>query len=270
MKYVALIPVLMLFFGLSACQDSGTGQAIEDDSKVLATVGTYQVTQAYLNAYLQAKGVKQADQQQAAQALDEVIKMLSLGHQAEQSGMQLSLDQSLRIEQTRHRAMAQVAMEQYLLDKPVTEEDIKAEYQRVTAALQGQEYHVHHMLFNDEVPALSALDQLASGENYLAIEQQYLGGLESPKNVGDIGWVNIMQVPEVFRGPLQSLQAGQFHPTALQSQFGVHVLYLADKRPLTPPDYEAVKAGIKQSLEKEKLDRYQQLAVIKSKAKIVK
>ena len=138
MKNMNMVLVLLLFVVLSACQESGT-KALNDDSKVLATVGTYSVTEAYLNAYLQGKGVKQANQDQAAQALDEVIKMLSLGYQAEQAGLQLTLDQSLRLEQAEHRALAQAAMQQYLEDKPVTEADIKAEYQKVTKKVQKKD-----------------------------------------------------------------------------------------------------------------------------------
>ncbi len=265
-KYSILL--LTAVIGLTACQENQTA-ATTDDSKVLATVADYQVTQRYLETYLKSKGVAQADQQQSSQALDEIIKQLSLGHQAKLAGLQLSLEQSLRIEQAKHRSLAQAAIDQYLLERPVTEDDIQAEYQRVTAELKGQEYHVRHMLFQDEVAALTVLEQIPGNSTYLEAEQRYLASLEKPMNVGDIGWVNLMQVPEVFRAPLQSMQAGQVHPIPLQSQFGVHVLYLADKRALVPPDYATVKTGIKQTLERQKIDRYQQLAVIKSKAKVV-
>ena len=265
MKNCLLLPLMLLV--LLSCQNNGQ-PTIPDESELLAEVGTFRVTEQYLTTYLNSKGIQQPSSQQKDQALDEIIKQLALAHQANQNGLGLSIEQQLQLEQGRHRALAQAAMDQYILDKPVTEEEIKAEYERVTAELKGEEYRVHHMLFQDEVKAIEALDQIQQGVDYLTAEQTYLASLTNPKNVGDIGWVNIMQVPEVFRQPLQTMQPAQVHPKPLVSQFGVHVLYLADKRPLVAPDFETVKAGIKQSLERNKLDRYQQLAVIKAKAKV--
>lgn len=260
---------LLLLMSLLACHQESS-QDIVDPSPVLAQVGDLLLTEQYLLTYLQGQGVSSPTAQQRQQAQEELIKQLALAHQAKVNNISPSLAQSLRIEMARHRALAQAAIDQYVKERPISEADIREEYEQVTAALKGVEYHVRHMLYQDEVAALTVLDQLAAGVDYATLEAAYLADLPQAKNVGDIGWVNIKQVPEAFRAPLESMQAGQYHPQAINSQFGVHVLFLQDKRPLVAPEYEQVKDGIKASLERRLIDRYQQLAVIKAKVKVKK
>ncbi len=263
-----LFPLIILL-SLLACGKQAD-VAIKDDSKVLAAVGDYQVTEAYLAAFLSSQGLTQATDQQRAQGLDAIVKQLSLAHQANKDGLRLTQQQAFEIEQAKHRALAQAAIEKHLVANPISDADIQGEYQRITGELKGEEFHVRHLLFQDEVEALQILDQINAGEGYAAAEAAYLAANPQVKNVGDIGWVNIMQVPEIFKAPLQSMPVASVHSNTLVSQYGVHVLYLESKRPLLAPEFDTVEAGIRKALRQQKIDRYQQLVVIKAKAKIVK
>ena len=241
-----------------------------DDSKVLATIGGDSVTEAYLAAFLNSKDLSQLSEQQKKQGLDALINQLSLANQAAKDGLTMTQQQVFEIELAKQRILAQLAIEQHLAANPISEDDIQAEYKRITGELKGEEYHVRHLLFQDEVQALQTLDQITTGADYVAVESVYLRENAQVKNVGDIGWVNIMQVPEVFRSPLQSMPPGSVHPKTLVSQFGVHILYLENKRPLHIPELEKVEAGIRKTLTQKKISRFEQLSVIKAKAKIVK
>ncbi len=262
--------LLITLLSLMACNQQSTDESIEDDSKLLAAVGEYQVTEAYLSAFLRSQGLTQPTEQQQEQALETLVKQLSLAHHAHKNGLKLTQQQAFEIKQAKQLALAQVAIEQHLTDNPITDEDLKAEYKRISDELKGEEFHVRHLLYQDEAEALQVLDEINGSGDYLTAEKAYLSANPSTKNVGDLGWVNIMQVPEVFRKPLQTMQADTFHPHTLISQFGAHILYLDDKRPLVAPEFTEVEAGIRQTLRQRKIDRYQQLMVIKSKAKISK
>ncbi len=261
---------LLALMSLVACNQLATDEVIVDDSKTLAEVGEYKVTEAYLSAFLYSKGLTQPTEQQQAQALEGLVKQLSLAHQANKSGLKLTQQQAFEIKQAKQLALAQVAIEQHLIENPITDEDLKTEYKRISDELKGEEFHVRHLLYQDEAEALQVLDEIKGSGDYLTAEKAYLLVNPSTKNVGNLGWVNIMQVPEVFRKPLQTMQADDFHPQTLISQYGVHILYLDGKRPLVAPDFSEVEAGIRQTLRQRKIDRYQQLMVIKSKAKVSK
>ncbi|MCX7554541.1 peptidylprolyl isomerase [Marinicella sp. S1101] len=250
------------------------GQDVEratvDDSKVLAEVGDQPVTQAYLNAYLASQGMQSANAEQSAKALDALIKQMALAQMAEKSKIQLPLQQKLMLQQAKNRSLAQAAIKQNLLDNPVTEAEMRTEYERITKQLAGEEYHVRHLLYQDETQAIEVLNEIQGGADYITTEAAYLQANPNMRNVGDIGWVNIMQVPEVFREPLKTMATAAVYSRTLVSQYGVHVLYLEAKRDLVPPEFEAVKAGIMKTLEQKKSDRFQQLAVIKAKVKTSK
>lgn len=260
--YLVMLAALLL----SACKEQKS-LVIDDTSTVLATVADYDVTQAYLDSYLVSKGVTEASDEQKAFALGEVVKLVALANESRKSGLEPSLGQLLRLKQIEHQILAKTAVDNQLLKYPVTEAELLAEYEKTTAAITSEEYHVRHLLFQDESQAVAVLDQLKSGLSYLDAESEYLKSNPQGRNVGDIGWVNVMQVPEVFREPLKSMQIETIYPQTLVSQFGVHVLYLADKRPLLAPGFDEVKAGIKKTLEQRKIERYEQLAVIKAKVK---
>ncbi len=264
MKKVIFIVLCLL---LAACGNKDQ-QGINDTSRVLAQMGDFKLTEAYLQTYLKNSGISEPDNQQLNTAMDEIIAQQALAQQASKAGLNLSLEQLYTFQQFKERALAQLAVEKYLADYPVADAELQAEYERITAELQGQEYQVHHMLFKDEVQALTMLEEIKAGAVYTELEADYMLTHANVKNVGNIGWVNIMQVPEAFRGPLRQMQAGQVHDRVVNSQFGAHVLYLEGKRAIQPPAFEAVKEGIRKTLEQQKIDRYKQLAVVKAKVKL--
>jgi peptidyl-prolyl cis-trans isomerase C len=251
---------------LTACQQE---QSLTDDSPVLARVGEVNITGQMVTAYLLNQGVAQASNEQQAAALDALVKQQALVNLANKSELQLSALQQQSIELLKNQALAELMVKEHLRNNPISEADIKAEYDQVTRDLKGHEYHVRHMLYQDETQAIEALDEINQGAGYPVVEQLYLQQVGQVKNVGDIGWVNLRQVPESFRAPLQSLSPGQVHQQVVVSQFGVHVLYLEDKRELAPPDFATVKDGIRKSLEQKAAERFKQVAQVKSKAVIL-
>ncbi|TDR19607.1 peptidylprolyl isomerase [Marinicella litoralis] len=253
---------------LTACQPNSS--AVDDPSAVLVTVGDKEVTAMYVNAYLLNRGIKNPSQVQMEQGLEEVIKQQSLLLQAEKEGLELSTEQKLSIQQFKDQAMAQLAMQNYMSNNPISEEAIKAEYDRIVAELKGVEYKVRHMLYQDEVQALMALDEINAGASYLSKEKEYLASMGPVKNVGDLGWVNIKQVPEPFHKPLQTMESNQVHDKIVITKFGAHILYLEDKRSSAPPVFDEVKAGIKKSLEQKAAERFEQLAKVKAKVRVQK
>ncbi len=260
MKNIFASLILLL---LAACADQT--ETINDDSRILVKVGDKPITEKYVQAYLFNRGVKDPSKEQIDQALDALIKQQALLQQAEKQSLQLSTEQQLSIQQLKDQAMSQLAMQAYLDKNPITDEAIKAEYDQIVTELQGAEFKVRHMLFQDEVQALEYLDKINEDNSYLDVEAEYLEVFSQVKNVGDIGWVNIKQVPDSFQEPLQQMSAGQVYNEIVISQFGAHVLFLEDKRDTDPPPFETVKAGIKKSLTIKAQNRYQQIALAKAK-----
>jgi peptidyl-prolyl cis-trans isomerase C len=260
MKNIIIIYAVMM---LAAC--GSNTEFIEDNSRVLVKVGDKPITEKYLQAYLFNRGVKDPTKEQLDQGLDALIKQQAMLLQAEKQGLKLSPEQQLSIKQVKEQALSQLAVQHYLDENPVTDDEIRAEYDRIIEELQGTEYKVRHMLFQDEVQALAHLDKISAGQSYLDIEEAYLQEFSQIRNVGDIGWINIKQVPEAFHEPLKGMKKAQVYSQVVISQYGAHVLYLEDKRASEPPAFETVKDGIKKSLIVKSKNRFEQIAMAKAK-----
>lgn len=63
-----------------------------------------------------------------------------------------------------------------------------------------------------------------------------------------------------------ALEKGKFTETPVQTQFGWHVIRLDDTRTAKPPEFEAVKEQLAESMKRRKLQEFQQ--ALKAKAKI--
>lgn len=256
---------ISFFVLISACQQhNGADNTVVDNSRTLVTIDDQPITEQMVRVFWLNQGVDQPNETQISEAIKQLTEQQLLVNYAKKQGITLSLEQTIGYQQIKQKALAQQALQQYLIDNPITEADMKAEYERVIKEVKDQQFHVRHLLFKDEIDALAALDELAAGTDYAKLEQAYLQSHGQMSNVGDIGWVNIKQVPESFTQALQTLQPGQYYQQPVISQFGAHVVYLEDQRTVAPPTFEEAKEGIKRSLQERQISRFKQLLEVKA------
>lgn len=260
------VVVCLLLLFLMACQNQ---PAVVDDSKVLAQVGEFVITENLLETVISGQGVQNPTADQKQQVMQRLIDELAMAHQAKVKKLQPSAKQMAWLQYQQWKLQSQLALNQYLEANPVTESMIEAEYEKVVAETQGMSFHVRHMLYKDQSDAVTALDQILAGEvSYEQAEQAYLAAHPKMRNVGDIGWVNLKQLPAAFAEPLQQMSQDQTHDQVVLSRFGAHVIFLKDKRQSEPPSLEQSRGGIKQALEQKAINRFKQLAQAKAKIKI--
>lgn len=260
---ISIIFILLI----SACQQqNGADNTVEDNSRTLVSIDGQPITEQMVRVYWLNQGIENPSEAQISQAIKQLTEQQLLVNYADKQALKLSIEQVIGLQQLRQQTLAKRALQNYLTDNPVTDADMKTEYQQVIKEIKDVQYHIRHLLFKDEVDALAALDQLVEGSSYKDVEQVYLQSHGDMSNVGDIGWVNIKQVPESFAKPLQDLQPGQFYQQPVISQYGAHVIYLEDKRTREPPSFEDAKAGIKRNLQERQINRFKQL--LRAKADI--
>ncbi|WP_395374559.1 peptidylprolyl isomerase [Marinicella sp. W31] len=265
MKRLLFIVIISLMF--LAC--SQPELEINDDSALLALVDEKQVTAEFLTAVFAAEGITNPTQMQMAQRLDQLLGQMALARVAEKEQQTLSVQQQYILQYLRIKAEAQMAADAFLKAHPVTDEEIEQEYQKVTQVAGDQQYLVHHMLFADELKAVEALDEIQAGLSYLDAQEAYLQNYPSRSNVGRLGWVNLPQLPAAFRTILPVMQADTVHPEVVNSRFGNHVVYLEAVKGMEKPSLEDSRDGLIRTLQKRKLDKYQQLVKIKADIKLV-
>jgi peptidyl-prolyl cis-trans isomerase C len=153
----------------------------------------------------------------------------------------------------------------YLQKHPVSDADLKAEYDKYKAQVGDKEYHARHILVDKEEDAKAIIAKLKNGAKFedLAKQSKDTG---SAANGGDLDWNTPSQFVKPFADAMVSLQKGQITETPVKTQFGYHVIKLEDVRPAKVPPFEEVNQQIAEQLQQQKLQAYQQ--ELRKKAKI--
>ncbi|MBL4773501.1 MAG: peptidyl-prolyl cis-trans isomerase [Alcanivoracaceae bacterium] len=262
MKNIVLV---FLIFSLFSCNEQKSQQLPE--SEVIAVVGNEVVTADLLKAYLQANGIFNADENITNRSLDTLIEEVAMANIATKKKLPLTTKQLNTLKYLQLRSMANNAKQDYLLDNIVTEAEIHQEYNKANKQTGGIQFHVHHLLYKDEVQAIKEHEKITSVDDYSALEQAFLQENPNMKGVGDLGWVTLGQLPKSFREVLPASKENTVLNQVLNSKFGAHIVFLEAVRTLQPPKFEDVKQGIVKSIKAKKISKFIQLA--KAKAHVI-
>jgi peptidyl-prolyl cis-trans isomerase C len=172
-----------------------------------------------------------------------------------------------RLEVVRQSVLANAYVQDFLKSKPVTDEALKAEYERIKATITGKEYKARHILVEKEADAKDIIAKLkkdVGAFGKLAMEKSKDAG--SKVKGGDLGWFDLSRMVPEFGAAVSTLEKGKFTQEPVKSQFGYHVILLDDSRPIEAPPFEQVKPSLTQQLQQQNLKK--QLDELKGKAKI--
>lgn len=240
---------------LAAC---GGSQSTPDTSTVLATVNGVTITNDMFRAYVRSLAGGQEpelDAQKHALVLNRLIDMEVLAQQAEKSdlGKDPKVAADLKIQKT--GLMANQLVQQYLAQHPITDAQIKAEYDQRTKAMPGTEYRARHILVANEQQAKDIINQLNHGANFATLAKKYSTD-GSKSQGGELGWFSPDQMVPAFSQAVAQLKKGEYTKQPVHTQFGWHIIQLEDTRSMPPPSLASVQEQMKNSLEGKEVEAY--------------
>ncbi|HJW54210.1 MAG TPA: peptidylprolyl isomerase [Burkholderiaceae bacterium] len=196
---------------------------------------------------------------------DELISREVLAQEADKKGMGSTADVKNQVEMMRQSIVIRALFKDYMEKHPVSDAEVKAEYDRFKAQAGDKEYHARHILVEKEDEAKDIIAKLKGGAKFedLAKQSKDPG---SAAHGGDLDWASPASFVKPFSDAMVALQKGQITETPVKTQFGYHVIKLDDVRAAKIPTLEEVKPQISESLQQKKLQAYQQ--ELRSKAKI--
>ena len=208
---------------------------------------------------------QQDSPQLRAMVKEELVNREILMQEADKLGLSSSPEVKNQMEMARQSIVIRALVADYVKKNPVSEADMKAEYDKFKAQAGDKEYHARHILVEKEEDAKAIIAKLKAGAKFedLAKQSKDTG---SAANGGDLDWAPPSAFVKPFSDAMTSLQKGQITETPVQTQFGYHVIKLEDSRAAKVPSFEEVKPQIAESLQQQKLQAYQQ--ELKKKAKI--
>ncbi len=200
------------------------------------------------------------------QIKDEVIARELFMQEAQKLGLDASEDFKAQMELTRQAILIRELFANFQKNNPVTEAEIKAEYDKFAAANSGKEYRARHILVEKEEQAKAIIASLKKGAKFEDIAKKQSKDPGSGANGGDLDWASAGSYVKEFSDAMVKLAKGKITETPVKSQFGWHIIRLDDVREAQLPKLEEVKQQIAQQLGQQKLMKYQE--DLRAKAKI--
>jgi len=200
------------------------------------------------------------------QIKDEVIARELFMQEAQKLGLDATEDYKTQLELTRQAILIRELFTQFQKNNPVTDAEIKAEYDKFAAANSGKEYRARHILVEKEDQAKAIIASLKKGAKFEDIAKKQSKDPGSGANGGDLDWASAGSYVKEFSDAMVKLGKGKTTETPVKSQFGYHVIRLDDVREAQLPKLEDVKPQIAQQLGQQKLMKYQE--DLRAKAKI--
>lgn len=258
-----MLIVLSGFITLSAAHAEDAGKPA-----VAATVNGVAIPQSQVDLLVaQATSRGQPDTPELRNALtNELVNRELLAQQATKEGLEKSAEVQTQLTLAKQTVLVGAYIQNYSKAHPITDQMIKAEYDKLKAQMPEKEYNVRHILVSSEADAKNIIAQLKKGAKFdkLAAEKSKDPG--SKDNGGELGWITPGNVVKPFADAMVKLKKGQYTAEPVQTQYGWHVIQVEDVRALKAPPMDQVRAQIIQRLQQEAVQNL--VADLRTKAKI--
>ena len=261
-----LLAAATSLLALGACNQANDPQA---KSPAAATVNGTAISQRTVDLVArQNAGAGRPDTPESRRfVVDQLALQLVVAEEAVKKGLDKAPEVAEQIDAMKQSVLANAYVKDFIKNNPVSDDMVKAEYERIKATVTGTEYKARHILVEKEAEAKEIIARLKKEPGAfakLAMEKSKDTG--SKARGGDLGWFDPKGMVPEFGAAVSKLEKGKITQEPVRTQFGYHVILLEDAKPIEAPPMEEVKAQLSQQLQEQNLKK--QFDALKSKAKI--
>jgi peptidyl-prolyl cis-trans isomerase C len=256
-----MLPVLALgALLLAGCEQDASTQAIppipETPQDYAALVNGEAITDQEVEAFRASREQAQPGLQvDRNSALEELIAMRVLEREAVRKG--LDQNEAVRTELARERTniLVRATLRDFADNVEISEEELRAEYDRQVAELSAQEYKARHILVEEEARARELIVELDGGADFSTLAEEHSTGPSAPRG-GDLGWFRTDTMVPPFAEAVTAMEPGSYSAEPVQTQFGWHIISLDEVRGVEPPPFESVRPRLEQAMGSQRLQQY--------------
>lgn len=264
-----LMVCLSAVIGLSACnaQETAKGPGTSD-AKAVAVVNGVPIPQSTVDYMIHEREAQgQSDTPDLREAvINDLVSREVVSQAAIAKGLEKQPDVATQLGLAKQAILIRSYLKDYLEAHPVTDEMIKAEYDKIKAQMGDKEYKVRHILVSDEAEAKAIIAQLKKGANFAKLAKEKSLDAGSKEKGGELGWVTPNSMVKPFAEAMEKLKKGAYTQTPVHSKFGWHVIQLENERPLQTPSLHEVSNQLRQRIQQEQVSKA--IADLRAKAKI--
>jgi peptidyl-prolyl cis-trans isomerase C len=246
---------------LSAC-NSG------EKAGVAATVNGTPISASRVDMLVKQNAQGQPENPELRKAIiDRLSMQILVSKEAVKKGLDKKPEVSEQLDWTRQSILANAFVEDYLKNSPVSDDMLKAEYEKIKTQITGNEYKARHILVAKEAEAKDIIAKLKKNpKSFESLAKAKTMDMGSKANGGDLGWFDTRSMVPEFGAAVTKLTKGSFTAEPVKTQFGYHVILLEDSRPKMIPPLDQLKPQLTQQIQQQNLQKL--FDDLKAKAKI--
>ena len=196
---------------------------------------------------------------------EELVRREILTQEALKKGVDKKSDVQAQLDLARQGVLIGAYLNEFARNVKISDDDIKAEYDKIKAALGEKEYKARHILVDKEGEAKDIIEKLKKGERFEDLAKASKDPGSRDKG-GELGWANKASYVPAFSEAMIKLEKGKFTDSPVQSNFGWHVIQLDDARELKAPPFDEIKPQIMQRMRQQAVEKH--ILDLRGKAKV--
>jgi peptidyl-prolyl cis-trans isomerase C len=253
---------------LTACNAQDATTKPGAPAGAVAIVNGTPISQARFDFLLkQAVAQGQTDNAELRKNIRENLIVQEMAAQeAVKKGLDKNPEVANQLDMARESVLVRAYLQDYIKTHPVSDSDLKAEYDKIKAKMGDTEYKASHILVPTEAEAKAIIAQLKKGAKFEKLASEKSKDPGSKAKGGDLGWNSPATFVKPFADAMVKLHKGQYTTEPVQSPFGWHVIKLEDTRALQAPPFEQVKANLAQRAQQQQVEKA--IEELKAKAKV--
>ncbi|MFL9999958.1 peptidylprolyl isomerase [Paraburkholderia dipogonis] len=189
---------------------------------------------------------------------EELVNREILMQEALRRGLPNRPDIKAQIAVAQQTVVLRALIEDFVKNNAPSDAEVTARYNALIKDAGGKEYHLHHILVDNEQQAKDLIAKIKAGASFEDLAKQFSKDPGSGKNGGDLDWSDPKAYVPEFADAATHLQKGQMTDTPVHTQFGWHIIRVDDVRDVTPPPLEQVRPQIVQQIQQEKLQAFEE------------
>ncbi|MCC6610438.1 MAG: peptidyl-prolyl cis-trans isomerase [Burkholderiales bacterium] len=240
------------------------GAHAQDAAKPAATVNGVPISQSVLDQALQRalhQGAVDSPELRAA-VKSQLIARELFAQEAKKRGLDRDPAVAAAVEEARINAMVTRYLGEAIKPRPVTDDEVRAQYEKIRSTLGPEEYKLRLIVTREKVRAEEALAAARLGRPFAALAQQY-SIAPSARRGGELDWVSFKApategetngLPLVVAQAVEKMKQGDVSEALSFNQQWL-IVRLEEKRPTVVPTFEQARPALHNMLAARELER---------------
>jgi peptidyl-prolyl cis-trans isomerase C len=208
----------------------------------------------YIKGELEIQG-KEVSDEMKTNIKDRLIELEVITQKAVEDGITNESKFLSKVELTYMEMAYTEYLKDFLKKNPIKEEEIKKTYSSYVKNFKDIEFNGKHILVKSKNEANQIYKRIQAGEEFQELAKNLSLDKSSKDNGGELGWFSKKEMVDGIIVQAEQIELNKLSDP-FQTQFGWHLLVIAEKRKLKAPELKDIRKKIIEKAQKIKLKKH--------------